>query len=290
MKEKKKLLIGLVILVVVSLLTLLLLYLFKSNKEAEPVNISSGSFKEITSDNEYFTLQGIINNYYDILESNNAKDMIDVLDEKYMSVKGINSSNVLSSITIPNGDASFVLKNAYCSNSNINQYCALNGYMISVTMEDSISYVDSLSFFATINKNSHTFKIYPLDTWENWSSFVNKYDYNQPSSLKSSYEDSNITLENKIKIYINEYMNLLYLNPEKAYEMLGEKSKKVYNTFDKFKLDIEYIYNNLSPTVFSYKNKTNNSKNYYYIMDNSQNPIEIIEDSPMNYTLDMEFN
>ncbi len=290
MKDKKKLVIGLIILAIISLLTLLLLYVFKSNKELEPIEISSNSFKEVTSDDEYFTLQNIINKYFDIIESGNTKDIMSVLDDKYVSSNNIVSSNAINILNIPDGDTSFVLSYAYCSNNNINQYCVLNGYSTSVTMDDSISYTESLSFFATINKSSHTFKIYPLANWDDWTNFVNKYDYKQAISLKATYDDSNIPLENKLKMYINEYMNLLYLNPEKAYDMLGEKSKRVYDTFDKFKSDIEYIYNNLSPTVFSYSTELKNSKNYYYILDNSQKPIEIIETRPMNYTLNIEIN
>ena len=96
---------------------------------------------------------------------------------------------------------------------------------------------------------------------------------------------ANISEKNKLVLYINEFLNLLFLDSEKAFSMLDDNTKSKYLGYEDFYNQIDYIYEILSTNIFSYT--TDDTYNYkvYKIQDNNQRNISISEYRTMNYKI-----
>jgi len=78
---------------------------------------------------------------------------------------------------------------------------------------------------------------------------------------------------------------MLFFDPELAYNMLTADTKNKYLNYADFYNQIPDVYNNLSSAIFAYSKKEKEDIIEYYIKDDSQNDIKIIEYDIMNFKI-----
>lgn len=295
MKEKKKLIVSLIIIVVIGILTVLLVFALKRDEEEvnnpgnNSVDVGYENYELLRDSNVAFTLQSIINEYYGVLKSEDSSDIIAILDDNYETNKNINKSNVLNVVNNNFYEVQYIIKMVHYFKNDQVIYYLVEGYSLNQNYDDVIDYSDNVNYFVTLNISEKTYVIYPLDNDVDLNVFVNNYNYTKDSAMVNKYRDSNISDENKLKLYINNFLNLMYFDTAASYEMLGKQTQKYFGSVTEFASNIDYIYDLVSTSIFSYALKKNDSINTYYIKDDNQNSITIVENGAMNYTIDIEF-
>lgn len=287
MKEKKKLKLVIVIIAVIIILPIfLLLILHKDETELKNnennmyfSDISFADFSLLTDSVVGFSLQNIINEYFEYKNTNNTQKLNEILNSKYQ--KDLNNSNNIETVYFTDKIYQYSYKNY--------EYYFLDGYITEQSlMDDKIAYTDDVNFFVIVNKMDSKVSIYPLEN-NDFSNFVLKYKFGE-EQLNYPYKSINITGKNMLKLYINNYLSLLFNDQDKAYNMLGNNTKKYFGSKEEFIKQIDFIYNSLTTSIFSYSVEKEDDIVIYRILDDNQNDIIIYENGALSYTIDFNIN
>ena len=81
---------------------------------------------------------------------------------------------------------------------------------------------------------------------------------------------------------------MLYLNTEKAYDMLSDETKQRYPELEDFSDDLENVYNNITSRVQSYGVNGEDGKRTYSIIMYNDKEIIFTENSIMNFKVTLE--
>lgn len=300
MKQKKKVIIIIIILLIIFTVTVLLLVNNSDDDNNETpgnntnTNIDNSSIEDIRintleDEDSFFTLQRIINNYYDIIRSNDAERLYNVLVENYIYNNNITVNNVLSVLDNSYEDTSYIAKDIqYIEGENITYYI-INGYLLNqIIVTEELQYNSDVNFMVIIKNN--TYAIYPLQDVD-INEFLERYDFKNDENINSAntYTNVFVVVENKLTTYINEFLTLMFVDSQRAYNMLSDESKDLYGSLDNFNQRLYNIYQSISPVVFSYYVNELDDCVEYDIIDNNTNRITIYEYNTMNYSINIDF-
>lgn len=300
MKQKKKVIIIIIILLIIFTVTVLLLVNNSDDDNNETpgtntnTNIDNSSIEDVRintleDEDRFFTLQRIINNYYDIIRSNDAERLYNVLVENYIYNNNITVNNVLSVLDNSYEDTSYIAKDIqYIEGENITYYI-INGYLLNqIIVTEELQYNSDVNFMVIIKNN--TYAIYPLQDVD-INEFLERYDFKNDENINfaNTYTNVFVVVENKLTTYINEFLTLMFVDSQRAYNMLSDESKDLYGSLDNFNQRLYNIYQSISPVVFSYYVNELDDYVEYDIIDNNTNRITIYEYNTMNYSLNIDF-
>ena len=288
-KAKKKILIIVgIILASIACLTIILSSMINNDPGNTP-NKNESMKKEITLlENEatFFNIEKSINDYYYLLTNSKNNDLYTILEKDYIIENNITIDNILEKIENKYSSTSYKAKEIYYNKDSVVTYYFINGYFIDTSMsEDDFKYYENVNYLVIVSENNN-YVIRPLSNNINIEEYAKSYslDYIEINN-NFKISSANISEKNKLTIYINEFLNLLFLDTNKAYNMLDENTKNNYNNYNDFKSKINDIYSKLSSVVFSYSVKKIGNINEYDIIDNKQNKIKITEYNTMNYKI-----
>ena len=300
MKQKKKVIIIIIVLLIIFTVTVLLLVNNSDDDNNETpgtntnTNIDNSSIEDIRintleDEDSFFTLQRIINNYYDIIRSNDAERLYNVLVENYIYNNNITLNNVLSILDNSYEDTSYIAKDIqYIEGENITYYI-INGYLLNqIIVTEELQYNSDVNFMVIIKNN--TYAIYPLQDVD-INEFLERYDFKNDENINfaNTYTNVFVVVENKLTTYINEFLTLMFVDSQRAYNMLSDESKDLYGSLDNFNQRLYNIYQSISPVVFSYYVNELDDYVEYDIIDNNTNRITIYEYNTMNYSINIDF-
>lgn len=300
MKQKKKVIIIIIVLLIIFTVTVLLLVNNSDDDNNETpgtntnTNIDNSSIEDVRintleDEDRFFTLQRIINNYYDIIRSNDAERLYNVLVENYIYNNNITLNNVLSILDNSYEDTSYIAKDIqYIEGENITYYI-INGYLLNqIIVTEELQYNSDVNFMVIIKNN--TYAIYPLQDVD-INEFLERYDFKNDENINSAntYTNVFVVVENKLTTYINEFLTLMFVDSQRAYNMLSDESKDLYGSLDNFNQRLYNIYQSISPVVFSYYVNELDDYVEYDIIDNNTNRITIYEYNTMNYSINIDF-
>ena len=300
MKQKKKVIIIIIVLLIIFTVTVLLLVNNSDDDNNETpgtntnTNIDNSSIEDIRintleDEDRFFTLQRIINNYYDIIRSNDAERLYNVLVENYIYNNNITVNNVLSVLDNSYEDTSYIAKDIqYIEGENITYYI-INGYLLNqIIVTEELQYNSDVNFMVIIKNN--TYAIYPLQDVD-INEFLERYDFKNDENINfaNTYTNVFVVVENKLTTYINEFLTLMFVDSQRAYNMLSDESKDLYGSLDNFNQRLYNIYQSISPVVFSYYVNELDDYVEYDIIDNNTNRITIYEYNTMNYSINIDF-
>lgn len=287
MSEIKKLYIGLGIILCVGLVSFALVLLLNHNSDNQNVNennlnnnVKYDNFSLLQESDIAFTLQKIINNYYELLINNKKEEVIKILDSNYQK-NDLNSNY---------NNVQYIPEKIYNYSVNNLEYYIIEGYLIDrPVLDGKPTYNKDINYFATLDYSNKKVSLYPLENID-IEDFIKSYNFKDKKDLSYTFLNVTISEKNKLKIYINNFLNLLYYDVDKAYSMLGDKTKKYYGTKNDFKSNIDYIYNNIKSSVFSFFEYQTQNEITYNIKDDNQNSITIHEMGAMYYSIDFSIN
>ena len=162
LKGKNVIIIGIFIILVVVLIILTKKDITNNNNNT---NESNNNFNYIllTDASKFFTVEGCINRYLNVLVNKSTKDLIKLLDEKYIKQNFITEDNVLSKLASLDGIYSFSAKKIYVE--KIDNYVS-NYYVYGLLKEDTINNSDlGTDYYIIVKMDSERllFSITPYD-------------------------------------------------------------------------------------------------------------------------------
>lgn len=295
-KHKKKVLILIgVILAFIALIAILLGIIFKDENKDKPStnngstnNNISKTIEELVDDNIFFSLQNVINDYYTMIKNEDTNNLLKILDSDYIKMNNINTNNIYSKLPANLQSTSFVLKSAYYNPNSSITYYFMNGYFTNASIlddDDFSEYLPSINYLITVN-NKGNYVIRPLENNIDLKSYANNFDIRDKTiDSNNIFRMNNTSEKNKLSIYLNEFLNLMFYDNERAYNMLDDSMKNKYNGRADFQNQLMDIYNKFSTTIFGFSVKEVNGENIYSIIDDKQNKITIYEKNTMNYKI-----
>lgn len=291
-KSQKKVLIAIgVVLLLTSLLAIYLSFKLNNNDDNpidNPSNPSTGNSEVIKEakqlDNEriFFNIQNTIGKYYVALADKDNKYVYNSLDKDYINENNITIDNVLDKVKSNYESVYYTATDIYYKKGINITYYFVTGYIINTTILDGeISYEDTINYIVMVKGDKFVLKM--ID-----SNISNLYEYALNYEIKdidgiNSIVSQSISEKSKLVSYISRYKDLLFIDTKRAYNMLDDETKEKYSNYDNFKNNISNVYDSLSIDIFSF-NYVENEKTYY-VKDENQNTIKIIENSIMNYKI-----
>ena len=299
MNDKKYLRIVIVIILILAVVSVGLVWLLGNNANDNIDNIDDTSSIDNptlrvlqNADNEFFAVQRIVNNYYEIIKSNNAQEIYNVLDKDYVISNAIDENNVLNFFTNDYEDTSYIAKEIQYIRGENTTYYFVNGYLLNQNIvTEEIEYDANVNYLVITDTEKNLYAIHPLESNE-FNNFVSNYDFKNALELNedNSYSNINIIETNKLTTYINEFLSLMFLDTERAYNMLDDATKSYFGSYDSFSDSLLDTYDRISPVIFSYSQETGDDYILYSVIDNNDNRIRIYEYNTMNYVLGFNFD
>lgn len=258
MKDTKKIII-IVVAIICGILTIIALLL--GNKENNNSNNNSNNnnenyqisktFTKVNEYEEFFSIQNTINGNLELTTHFNALEM-------------------------------------YSNNDSKVNYYFVKGTLSQVLMDDETSSYKSVVYLLIVNNKT---KSYLLSTLNNNIIDLEKYanNYNvqyreidSDKKLVNGTEKIDVILSN----YIDYYKNLLFFNPQSAYNMLTNTTKSKYNGYEDFYNNLIEVYESVSSNVYGYNIEEKDDYNIYNINDAKYNKITIIEYGIMDFKIE----
>lgn len=297
MQNKKNVIIVIVILLILVILTVVVLLFTNLNEDNITIDydsslIESPELKVLENrDNTFFTVQKIINNYYEIIKSGNKDKLYNILDQSYVINNGISIDNVYNFISNNYEDTSYIANDVNYIKGNDVTYYLVNGYLLNnIIVTEEVKYYNDINFLVTIDDSKQLYVIYPIDNMDE-NTLINNYQFRNGIKINENNKVENITIseENKLTTYINEFLTLMFVDTNRAYGMLDEDTLDIFGSLDGFETNLMDIYDALSPVIFSYTKKEFDDYILFEIIDNNDNRIKIMEYNTMNYRIGFNF-
>lgn len=264
-----------------------------ANPPITPPEEPGGSENEFTTDiialndyDEFFTVSRIINNYYEDVVSRNTRQVLDLLDVDYKAQMGIQANNVFQIIESDYHSVTYTPMEVYYNAESVVTYYFVSGYLEDVDItDDSSRYYDPVNFLVIVNKNTKHYSITPLSNSLNISNYALEYELVLKDLENNTYEDVRTAEESILITYLNVFRDLLYLDNERAYQMLSDDTKELYFDSSDFLEHQEEIYNYVPSTVFGYSKEEEGEQVIYTIVDEHQNQFVIYENKVMDFQI-----
>lgn len=293
-KDNSKILIIVIIilLVITSVIAVLLSLNSSSNHPSKEPNISK-EITRLTDVDAFFSVQNTINYFYDLREENKAKELLDLLNEEYVNNYNITENNVLENIALYNESVSFNIEEAYYNANSDITYYFIKGYIVGESFADPATYNDNKYFLITVDMDNN-YVVTPLENINNLEEYAKRYNIeNIEINNATEFKISELDDKNKISNYINKFSDLLFLDSNKAYNMLDDTTKGNYANINDFNNNINNIYQKIKLKInyFTKEENKNNITYNVYIRESEFNTIiiNIIEYYPYDFKIGFNF-
>lgn len=251
------------------------------------------SLEPVTDYTEFFNVNNILNMFYSLVANRNSKSIVNVFDADYMEKNNITVDNLKEYVNSKYDEITFYSKTMYRKGENAVRYYFVNGELQNYEFaSETLSEVENISILVIVDFNNDCFSIVPIANEGDLFTFAQDYDINKAKRLKrnenndyneQTYSDEIISIN-----YIRYFQNMLYLNTEKAYDMLSDETKAKYPELEDFSDDLDNIYNGITSRIKSYGTKGDNGKRKYSVIMYNDKEIIFDEESIMKFKVTLE--
>lgn len=263
------------------------------NNNENVTSINNPKLKVLQNiDNEFFTVEKIVNNYYEIIKNKNAQDIYNVLDKNYIINNAIDKNKILDYYDDNLEDTSYVAKEIQYIEGENTKYYFVNGYLLNqIIATEEIEYYENVNYLVITDTHNGLYAIYPLNN-SDYTSFLDNYDFKNTVDLNKNnkYTNLEVTENNKLTTYINEFLTLMFLDAQTAFDMLDQETQSEFVSYNNFMANLLEIYEKISPVIFSYSKKESENYVLYNVIDNNNNRIKIYEYNTMKFELGFDFD
>lgn len=297
-KGQKIILILIIVLLVLTSIGAVYLSLMNNPNDVDstPNNTTSSlskSIERLRNENEFYGVQDAINLFVMNVSGGKNETVYNMLDEEYIIENHLNIENVSNNLNVYTYVPSYIAEEIYYNPNSSTTYYFVKGYIIEYPAEEGNPiYKNNINYLLIVSSNKH-FVIRPLESNIDIKEYAQIYEIKEKKLNNNNFTLDNISEKNKLVSYINNFQVLLLLDPEKAYNMLDEKTKiKFMGEYEDYEHNKEtflgyrsFIMGNLF-TEYEYIDKQNN---VYSLLDGKMHKIEITEDGVMNYKIGFNF-
>lgn len=294
MKNNQKII--LILIIPILIFTSFIAIFISSNMEDNDAKVNNTSNKPIinkkitklTNFDELYAVQNTVNTIYSNIEK--PTELIKYFDNDYLASNNLNAENIIKYLKINKTRIRLTIDEIYYNSNSDITYYFIKGYIMEYSMNSNIDYYKDRYYLLIVDNNNH-YSLRPLDNVNNLEEYANNYDLKEISiNNNSKFTKNKIEEENKIIIYINNFINLMYLDTNEAYNMLDEETKKDYSNINSFNSNIENIKNKLFTKFWATSTNENNDHTVYKVQDKNHNTITITEYYPNEYKIGFKFN
>lgn len=255
---------------------------FKTNSD-KLVNISEYE--------TYFTKVNYINNYISMLANGNQNAVYKLLNNKYIEDNNVTLYNVLDNNKGYSILSVFEARNISSVKIKKDYIYYINGVIYNINHDGKEVIDDNFSILVIEDVSNNSYSLYPVDE-NNYSNVINGFrrisinrnEYNKVTKAEK------INNEQICTIYLSNFLSVTFEDIDKSYNLLSDNMKKNYSN----KYDYEnYINNNfsiMSATAEQCNMEKINNKRVYTVIDDNSNTYIFIENSIMNYKVEIYFN
>ena len=280
--------------------------LFTNNRVINPkTNITSNNTNNKTTTKQtelsrvndykaYFSVNSLINKYYSHITNGNYSNAIGLLDNYYVMNNKITNSNIKNFVKTGYQDITYYSKTMYVKKNGYLSYYFVDGEeQLYDFINEILTEEEHVMYMVIVDNKRNTFSITPLKT-PSFMDYANNYNASSSKEITSNayntYFSDDITDDILCSYYINYFKTLLFLNTEKAYNMLDDNYKKRFKDYEDFVNNLETIYNNLNTKVSYYSIDGDNGKRKYSIISGNDIIVDITESSIFNYKISIDKN
>ena len=244
-----------------------------NNNSSKP--IINKEISRLNDTDEYFAAQNTINYFYDVREQNNAKELLTLLNEEYVNSNEITEANILDYIVL--------------ENDNINFHASEICYIVGDSFIKEDTYDDNIYFLVIVDMDNN-YSIMPLSDINNIEEYAKNYDIKETYIDNNTlFTETNLEEQDKIINYINNYSDLMFLDVDKAYNMLDDNTKEIYLNKNIFADNITNIYEKLFTSFYATSSKENTDNIVYKVQNHDGDTITITEYYPNDYKIGFNF-
>ena len=292
-KNNQKIILALVImlLVITSIVAIFISSNINDNNEENINNtkpIINMQISRLTDFDEFYAVQNTINTIF----SNIGKpdELIKYFDNGYLISNNLNETNILNYLKVNMDNYTVTIEEIYYNDNSDITYYFIKSYIMQYSMLGDTNYEKDKYYLLIVDNNNH-YSLKPLDNISNLEEYANYYSIEDITiDNDSKFEKNEIENETKIIAYINNFNNLMFIDLEKAYNMLDDETKKIYLNLDSFNSNLENINNNLFTKFSATSIKENENNNVYKVQDYKHRTITITEYYPNEYKIGFKFN
>ena len=252
---------------------------------SEPViNKEISRLKDAT---EYFAVQNTLNNIFANID--NSSKLLTFFDNDYIYNNNLTKDNVLEVLKINEENLNIVVEEVYYNDNSDITYYFIKSYIMGYAMDDDVTYSSDKYYLLIVDENKQ-FILKPLENISNLEEFANNYEIKEVTiNNDSKFKKNEVTEDNKLTTYITSFTNLMYLDTNKAYEMLDDNTKKEYLNLNNFKNNIDDISKSLFTTFRATYTKENEDNIVYKVQNHNGDTITITEYYPNDYKIGFNF-
>lgn len=294
--EKNRLTVIVFITIVVAFALIIFLYNNGGKKLTQDVYPSMYKDDEVVILEDYnlfFSLNDIINKYYQNIFFGNNDENFNLLDDNYKKKNDITSNNISKVWKDVEGENTYYAKKIYVSKKNNILYYFINGERYEFIMDKGIyEKKENDSFLLLEDLKTKSYSITPLNSGKDIHNFAISYNKKEKLNItKNEYNNFILTeygTEAIIKLYISYYQNLLYNDKEKAYELLSDDMKVKYSSFEYFQVSKKEIEKIVSSKIFAYSTKVEDNYKLFEVQLINGAIITFKEKDIMNFKLQID--
>lgn len=239
----------------------------------------------------FFTINTLINDYYKDMIDDNKDAILEKLDSSYIKTHKITNSNVKNFMEQNYESISYVTRHMYVKGANKVLYYFISGETQNYDFAAKVlTESNGINYMIIVDQNNKTYSITPIMSNISMFDYAQEYKMGNKSIEKNDsnkYHEDNINDKNIAIYYVNYFKNMLYLNTEKAYAMLDENSKNLYDSYEAFVNNLPTLYENISTNLFSYSATGEDGNRKYSVISTNQNKISFTEETIMNFKVNI---
>ena len=222
-----------------------------------------------------------------IFISSNIKD--DIEKDNNIPEKDINEHNLMKILNINNYFTTYYVEEIYYNNNSDITYYFVKGYIKQNSMQGDSNYFKDRYCLLIVDQSNH-YSLKLLDNINNLEEYAKNYELKE-TTINNNSNFKKIKIEDNIKIvaYINNFTDLMFLDSEKAYNMLDEETEKNYLNIVSFNNERENIENNSFNEFSAISIKENEDNTVYKVQDKNHNTITITEYYPNEFKIGIKF-
>ena len=284
-----------IVVIVILLIITSVLAVFLSNRENSPAdnppaesenpNIQKNIVR-LKEDDSFFALQKIINGLYDNISGQNNKMVYDLLEDNFKNENNLTVENAAQKLNNNYESTNYIAEEIYYNPNSDLTFYFIKGYLVNVPAEEgNIVYYKDKCYLVILDKKGY-YVIKPLEDNLNIQNYANNYNI-ETMNLNSSnkYIELEIKEKNKLSSYVAIYKRLLYIDTEKAYNMLDDGTKAKFPTIEDFKNNLTNMYITLFTEFRNIEGNELNDRIVYTATNADIGTITITEYYPMDYKI-----
>lgn len=266
------------------------------DSEPEKEEVDVPTFTKLDDYDVFFSLNSLISDYYSGYTIENYDKVMNILDNEYRIRNNIKKENVKNLLNGKIGELTFNSKIIYARENKQMVYYFMQGDIIEVAnilptdpehmgSESRISEEENICFLIIRDKVSNTFSITPLPITTDLYTYAQNYKIKNKTISSNKDNNFRITKQSDEMItrrYISYFLNIMYINTEKAFNMLETSYKNSFGTLQNFTYNLDNINGKISSNFLGFNVSGEKGSRIYNVQMRNDARMVITEEGIMN--------